>query len=488
MKTPIIEFVFQYVQKNGTRFHMPGHKGCAPFGMGSDVEGDAKNDSYDAAFASILPYDITEISGADELYHADGIIRESEQNASELFGCPTFYSTEGSSLCIRAMLYLALQKANSSAGSTCPRPIVLAARNVHQTFLSACALLDLDVTWLWQGSEDASYLSLNIKAEDVSAELLRMKETAGLPICVYITTPDYLGHILDVEGIAKVCHEFGVPLLVDNAHGAYLKFLPNLKHPIDLGADMCCDSAHKTLPVLTGGAYLHVATDGLLSDTKENVKTALSMFGSTSPSWLILQSLDYANKILSEGFSENLSRACADVKKCKAKLDSLGYTLHGEEEIKITILSRNEEMTGDILAEYLRTENIEVEFSDPDMLVLMADPMGDLPAIEKLTYTLTKFAQEHDLQSATGTCTAAKAHERKTIGVIRPEKCFSIREASLMPVEKVKLKDAEGRIAAFGNTICPPAVAIVCPGEKIEAGVISCLKERGVIEVNVVKC
>ena len=119
---------------------------------------------------------------------------------------------------------------------------------------------------------------------------------------IIIKSPDYLGRTADIKGIADVCHRKGVLLIVDNAHGAYLKFSENDDHPLTLGADICCDSAHKTLPVLTGGAYLHLSKE-LVSkydydDLYEYIKSVMCMNGSTSPSYLILQSLDLCNRYL----------------------------------------------------------------------------------------------------------------------------------------------------------------------------------------------
>ena len=259
ISTPICDFVRRYADEERVRLHMPGHKGKPRLGC----EG----------------LDITEIPGADDLYHPRGIIAESEENASRLFGFPTFYSTEGSSLCIRAMLFLAL------AGKKNRR--VLAGRNAHKTFLHTAVLLDFEISWLWPEGE-RRLESCPISAGQVERAILAEAEP---PAAVYLTSPDYLGNTLDITSISAVCRRYGVLLLVDNAHGAYLKFLS--RHPMDLGADMCCDSAHKTLPVLTGGAYLHV--------TKEfagGVKDAMALFGSTSPSYLILQSLDMANRFL----------------------------------------------------------------------------------------------------------------------------------------------------------------------------------------------
>lgn len=198
MNTPIYDFMHSYADENPLRLHMPGHKGVGPLG--------------------IEALDITEIGGADSLFSADGIIRESEENAARFFGCPTFYSTEGSSLAIRAMLYLALLHARAQGRA----PRILAGRNVHKTFLSAAALLDLDVEWL-RGEKPLSYLSCDLSPKYIEAFLQHAEEK---PSAVYITSPDYLGQMADISGIARVCHRYGVLLLVDGAHGAYLRFLP----------------------------------------------------------------------------------------------------------------------------------------------------------------------------------------------------------------------------------------------------------------------
>ncbi|MBQ7283693.1 MAG: aminotransferase class V-fold PLP-dependent enzyme, partial [Oscillospiraceae bacterium] len=216
MTTPICDFVQQYARNNALRMHMPGHKGVNLLGFEK--------------------LDITEFDGADNLYEPNGIIAQSEANATAIFGCDTFYSTEGSSQCIRAMLYLVCMDAKAKG----EKPLVAAGRNAHKTFLNAAALLDFDIVWLC-GEKQNSYLSCNITAEYLEQFLNQTKPTA-----VYITSPDYLGNVADIKAIAEVCHKYGALLVVDNAHGAYLKFLPQSLHPIDLGADLCCDSAHKT--------------------------------------------------------------------------------------------------------------------------------------------------------------------------------------------------------------------------------------------------
>ena len=286
MTTPIVDFVRQYAQSGTARLHMPGHKGQSLLGC--------------------EPWDITEIRGADELYEAEGIIAQSEANATRLFGTAhTYYSTEGSSQCIRAMLCLAMQ----GAPRTGKRPVLLAARNAHKALLYAAALLDFDIRWLWPAPEDTGALcSCPVTVQALSAALEELAGQGRTPVGVYLTSPDYLGGMQDIAALSAVCDAHGAPLLVDNAHGAYLRFLPGgSRHPIDLGAAACCDSGHKTLPVLTGGAYLHLGPKAPVRE-ESTVRSALALFGSTSPSYLILQSLDACNRLLSTDYQRPCCR------------------------------------------------------------------------------------------------------------------------------------------------------------------------------------
>ena len=352
MKTPICDFVRDYAQGDNIRLHMPGHKGKALLGMEA--------------------LDITEIDGADSLYEASGIIQKSEENAGKLFGCPTFYSTEGSSQCIRAMLYLAVLSAKQQG----KRPVIAAGRNAHKTFLTGAALLDVDVRWLYP-ENGGSYLSCNLTPEEVEAVLEQEHPTA-----VYLTSPDYLGNLADIGAIAQVCHRHGALLLVDNAHGAYLKFLYPSQHPMDLGADLCCDSAHKTLPVLTGGAYLHCK-----AEFRDWAKNALALFGSTSPSYLIMQSLDRANPYLAS-LTDRLIAFVPRVNAVKETLSRHGYLLYGQEPLKITISAKPYGYTGQELAEILLKRHIVSEFADPDFLVLMLTPENSQRELDALTESL----------------------------------------------------------------------------------------------------
>ncbi|MBO5870222.1 MAG: aminotransferase class V-fold PLP-dependent enzyme [Clostridia bacterium] len=403
--------------------------------------------------------DITEISGADSLFEANGIIAESESNASMLFGSHTFYSTEGSSHCIRAMLYMVKMLG-------CKQ--IIATRNSHKTFLTALALLDIDVEWLFP-SDDSHYLSSNIDTLKLD-ELLSNQDGVK---AVYITTPDYLGNITDVSEISKICRKHNAFLLVDNAHGAYLKFLKKSLHPIDMGADLCCDSAHKTLPVLTGGAYLHVSND---TDArfKQLAKNALSLFGSTSPSYLILQSLDMANAYLSDGYREKLADFIAEVNKAKAALTKNGYTLSGNEDLKIVIKAKDYGYYGTEIAAFLEQNNIICEFADKDFLVLMLSIENGVESLTKLVDVMSKIQK--------------KVKINETVPILEISKrAKSVREAVFSESEVIDIKDSIGRISAQFNIPCPPAVPIVVCGEIISENAVKCFEYYHTETISVIK-
>lgn len=449
MDTPICDFVRRYVASDTVRLHMPGHKGQTVLGCES--------------------LDITEISGADSLYEADGVIRDSERNASSIFGCPTYYSTEGSSLCIRAMLYLVCLHAKERGVE---RPLIVAGRNAHKTFLSAAALLDLDVEWLYP-DETYSYLACTVTLEAME----RVLTSERRPDAVYLTSPDYLGNVADIEAIAALCHRHGVLLLVDNAHGAYLKFLPSSIHPIDLGADLVCDSAHKTLPVLTGGAYLHVSprvSDVFPTDT---VKDALALFGSTSPSYLILQSLDAVNPLLTDPdyIAELVSLSCR-VEACREQLTSHGINARvGDEPLKLTLYPRFYGYAGDELAALLREGGIECEFSDPDFVVMMLSPATSDGDIEKLSTVLLSIPRR-------------EIKLPPTFKMTHPMRAMSIREATLSPRESLPIEHCLGRVLASPSVGCPPAVPIVVSGEIIDENALAAFAYYGIESCTVVKC
>lgn len=439
MKTPIVDFVRAYAASENLRLHMPGHKG-------KDLLGFER-------------YDITEIDGADVLYRAEGIIRESEENAARLFdAAKTVYSAEGSSLAIRAMLYMT----KLYGGSVGKRPLIAAGRNAHKTFMTACALLDIEVDWLLPENAQ-TLISCDITADFLESYLNRASEK---PVAVYVTSPDYLGNTLDIGALSEVCRRHGVLLLADNAHGAYLRFLPESLHPISLGADMCCDSAHKTLPVLTGGAYLHISHDAP-SLFGSQAETAMSLFASTSPSYLILQSLDMANSYLWDDYPDRLAAFVHEVARLKSELADMGYKLFGKEPLKITLAPKSYGYTGTKLAKILLNKGMVCEFSDPDFVVLMLTPEIGTAGLKRIKDALSDIPKRREIT------------ERPPIISVR-EKRLSLREAIFAPSVELEVGKCNGRVLVSANIGCPPAIPIVVSGEVIDSNAIECLRYYGI--------
>lgn len=404
--------------------------------------------------------DITEIKGADSLYEADGIIAESEANASELFGSKaTFFSTEGSSQCIRAMLYLVC--------STSTKPLILAARNVHKSFIYAAGLIGFDIEWICSERAD-SICGCEITADMLDEKLSGM---AKKPAAVYVTSPNYLGGMLDIKALAKVCHRHGVLLAVDNAHGAYLRFLPESLHPLDMGADICCDSAHKTLPVLTGGAYLHIGRSAPDSFV-DCAKVALELFGSTSPSYLIMASLDLCNAYLDSSVRNDLSARVDFMNIIRQRLAQNGWKLAVSDPLKLTLCA-TEKADGYCLAERLREGGIECEYADPSFVVLMTTPQNPEAELLKLVDLL---GENRDGYSA-----AAE------LPIHTLKRAMSVREALFCPHEIIKVEDSVGRVCGAPTVSCPPAIPIAVSGELIDFETVELFGFYGVEYVEVVR-
>jgi len=455
MRTPIYDFVTEYAASDKVRLHMPGHKGQPLLGCETA--------------------DITEISGGDALYEASGIIAESEANATALFGTGrTFYSTEGSSQCVRAMLELARrwwQEKNGTAQRT-NRPVVVAARNAHKAFLYAAILLDFDIVWLWPEEKNASLCSCVVTEETLAKVLAEQGDAVA---AVYLTSPNYLGGMADISTLAKACHQHNTLLLVDNAHGAYLHFLEKSLHPMDLGADLCCDSAHKTLPALTGGAYLHISKTAP-RQLQEWGKGALELFGSTSPSYLILQSLDLCNRYLAEGYKERLAKVCGQLETVKKYLAAAGWQVEETDPLRLTIKAPGS-LSGTELAGQLRNHQIECEYADEDYLVFMITPENSVRDFDRLLVALGENRLQNNAEEKTKQIPLA----------VQAKQVMSVRNAYFSGGEVLPVEQALGCICRMPTATCPPAIPIVVPGERIDEAAVESFKYYGIDFVEVVK-
>ena len=281
---------------------------------------------------------------------------------------------------------------------------------------------------------------------------------------VYLTCPDYLGELPDVAALATVCRRAGVLLAVDNAHGAYLKFLSPSRHPMDLGADLCCDSAHKTLPVVTGGAYLHIAHQApeLLH---RQAKASMGLWGSSSPSYLILQSLDAANELLAD-YPEKLQALLPQLESLRRRLAARGWEVRPGEPLKVTLCPKGYGYTGSEVAAALESGGIYPEFYDTDHVVLMVSPQNDPAELRRLEEVLAALPRRQAIRQGPPP-------------MPRLEQAVTPHEAMLSPWEEVPLAACCGRISAAGALGCPPAVPVVLCGQRIDAAAVEVLRYYG---------
>ncbi len=424
MNTPIHDFLVNYSKKNMLRCHMPGGKGLNN------------------------PFDITEIHGADSLFEAEGIIRKSENNTASLFGAgATLFSCGGSTLAIQGMLGTLRQISSKNT--------IIAGRYSHRSLLNSCIMLGYNIKWAYPDE----YLGTVIAPEEI--EKLADDDTAA----VFISSIDYYGGEADISAIADICRKKSILLLVDNAHGAYKCFTGN--HPITLGADMTADSAHKTLPCLTGGAYLHLKNPELY----RIAKNAMGMFGSSSPSYLIMDSLDLCNSFVAENKSP-LPSAFGGIKKLKATLSAAGYTLKKSDDMRITVDANAYGYTGDELAQLLRERGAECEMIDEKYVVLLFSVSQKSEDFLRLAEIMKTIPRKESVTS------------EKHI-ILKPRIALSPKEAYFSRKETVRTEESAGRICAGVHCPCPPCVPLVMTGEIIDADCIRELLRYGVEYIDV---
>lgn len=436
--TPIHDFLNGYSEygKNTIRCHMPGHKGSA-------------NKS-----------DITEIYGAGSLYdECGGIISESEDIASGLFGSKaTFYSAGGNTLAIQSMLSL-LKK-------TGVKNKVIAGRYSHKSLISAAILLGLEVEYVYPDEYLSAEISPRALEEAVKANGNEVNATG-----IFLTSVDYYGGMCDVRKAADIAEKYRLPLLVDNAHGAYLAFGDN--HPLKQGACMSADSAHKTLPALTGAAYLHIGKSGYADIFKENAKREMALFGSSSPSYLILESLDLCNRHLAER-KDQAESAFFYVDELKRKLREHGYILRESDCLRIVINAKSRGYSGFELANKLRGSFVECEMSDENHVVLLFSTITVKQDTDGVLKALAAIGQKKPLPYT-------------VFPVIKPHAAMPPGDAYFSASEKVSLNLAKTRICSEINAPCPPCVPLVMPGEVYDAEAIEALGMYGISHVRVVK-
>ena len=236
---------------------------------------------------------------------------------------------------------------------------------------------------------------------------------------------------------------------------------------------MCADSAHKTLSVLTGGAYLHVSKE--YPEFTEDARWAMSLFASTSPSYLTLSSLDLCNKRLAEDYPGKIAAVCHFVAETKASLSKLGFFIEETEPLKIVINANRSCLISEDIATALREAGIEPEFVDVNYVVLMPSAETAVEDFSKLRWALEKLSDKK-----------RKAEEQPLYLPLIHESAMSIRDAVMSKSELVDVESSVGRICASPTVSCPPAVPVVISGEVIKASDIQIFRYYGIDKVCVV--
>lgn len=441
--TPLYLALKSEILRGRSRFHTPGHKGFAAF-----------------PFTEAAPFDLTEIPGLESLFESAGPLRETEEIYSRLYGSHAFISAGGSTLAIQTMLALVREHGRK----------VIMSRGAHRSAINAAALLDLQLVWAVPDTRhnDPS-LPGTTSPESIAGLLGRHPDAA----CVYLTSPNYYGECEDIAALSQVCRKFRVPLVIDNAHGAHLAFVSGPGHPMALGADMCCDSLHKTLPALTGAALLHIKDPELAA----GAKAAMSLFASTSPSYLIMLSADILTaKLESPTFRERSDRTAYRADRLRDLADERGFLppRHLIDPFKLCLNFRAAGVSRPKFESALERHGISPEMIEGPHCVLMFSINSNERDFLRVEQLLEEFpAVRPNIPDPVESCV--------------PECALPLRDAVFAPKEKVAVSESVGRTAAELVSFCPPGTAVVVPGEIISYPAANILRTAGITEINVVK-
>lgn len=436
----IYEKLVSYSNSDYYGFHMPGHK------RNLAVPGEIP--------ASRI--DITEIEGFDDLHHAEGLIRDAQDRAAALYGADeTYFLVNGSTVGILS----------SILGTTNKGDQILVARTCHKSVYHAIYMNELRPVYLYPGFDDVTQLNTEILPEDVEKAL---EEHAGIRVVV-IVSPTYDGVVSDVERIAQIVHRRGIPLIVDEAHGAHFGFADYFPQNSNRkGADLVIHSVHKTLPSLTQTALLHL--NGKLID-REKVRMYLRMLQSSSPSYVLMASIDSCMDLIENKREELFFPYIDRLKRTRERLSKLCCLKMAEvaDPLKIVLSVKDTGMTGRELYEILLHKyHLQMEMYT-GTYVLALTSVGDT---EEGFERLVKAAKEIDAELIRRTkddCTQAG-----DVSFVLPR--LPMRWTSSELAEKVKeygetecvpWKDSAGYISMEYAYLYPPGVPIIVPGEEI---------------------
>lgn len=428
MSAPLYEHLRRYASENRISFAMPGHKNGR--GLRRDL----------------VSLDVTELAATENLYHGGEYVTEANRLLARLYGADeSFILTGGSTAAIQAMICGAAKR-----GGT-----LLASGDCHMSVINACTLLGINIRF-FPKELDADF-SVPI-GEGTLNGLLSPDIDA-----VLVTSPNYYGICSNIKRLAAECHEVGIPLLVDEAHGAHFPAYSGFPVTAVQYADAVCHSAHKTLNAMNGAAYLHL--NGKLID-HERAKKALTMFVSTSPSYVIASTADTAREEIQNGGGwKDTFELCKSFREAVAQTDI--KVLKNDDMTRIVLNFSEFMITGFEVEKILAKSGIDIEMADLFNIVLIVTPSNTKDEMRSLWWTLLGIAEN-------------TPRRENTIGILPPPICtetLSPSNAFWSEGEMIPLERAEGRVAKSTIVPYPPGIPVIFTGEVIRGEQIEYIQE-----------
>lgn len=419
---------------------MPGHK------LGKGVPS--------ALLDSLYLLDLTEIPGLDNLYYPSGVIEEAQQLAAKAFGADrTFFLVNGSTCGIQAAVMTICK----------PGDKLMIARDCHRSAVAGMMLAGVVPIYVKPKFDRYFGIPTVVSPEDIESALRQNPEVVG----VYITRPNYYGVCSDIKAISELVHSYNKVLIIDEAHGAHLKFSKRLPaSSLEYGADICVQSAHKTLPAFTQGAYLHIK--GSRIDI-EKLKFNLSLLGTSSPSYIIMAFLDIARAVMEEKGERDIDRLLERIDMLDKDIGTSGFfrvlcpdDINGAciDRTRVVINVRNTGRTGFEIEKILRNQyNIQVEMADLYNVVCITTIADTDEDLGKLREVIGQLAASFDNATALEDIYMEDLHI--------PEQRVEPGRIMHMGFVRKKLADAVGRVSRAMITPYPPGIPVICPGEVI---------------------
>ena len=440
------ETLGNYARENSARFHMPGHKGRGLSGFWRD---------------ELQLWDVTELSNTDNLHAPHGAIATAQQVMAQAYGAKaSFFVVNGGTNAVQAMIF-ALGDQDK----------LLLARDCHRSAVSGAALRGIETCYLSPRYDEARGLLGMVTPEDLDEALTQTRATA-----VLMTSPNAYGFCADIAGLAEAAHRHGALLLLDSAHGAHYPFSDALPRAPGGYADLFAHSQHKTMDALTQAASLHL---GDCRITTEQLRRALAMTETTSPSYLLMASLDWSVYMAKRrDWTGQVARCIALEDKIEAIEglrvfhDPIGIGVYERDRTRIVIDVTRRGYTGYEAQTILEENNIYLEMADARRLVLITSPNDEPVWYEQLLETLAALPKKKPQNTR---------ESGEEIRFAANEERMRIREATFAQTQTLPLRQAEGRVAAEPIGIYPPGIALVMPGEVVDRRAIDYLlaQERG---------